>query len=73
MQRVQTTNELLLFPAYGRKYATKDKALADWKAEKDFKIYEGPYCSIRDIDLMSQMTDKILVKTEQGWLQVFPA
>ena len=36
--------------AYGRasKYKTRTKVVTDWKAGKDFKIYGGPYCSIRD-------------------------
>lgn len=39
---------LVLLPAYGRSYNTRDSALADWKGGKDFKIANGPYCSIRD-------------------------
>lgn len=31
--------------AYGRK-----TDMADWRAGKDFKIVNGPYCSNRDID-----------------------
>jgi hypothetical protein len=37
-----------LVPAYGRKYNSQSEALADWEAGKDFKIYGGPYTSIRD-------------------------
>ena len=33
--------------AYGR-----DATLADWKSGKDFKITNGPYCSIRDLEEM---------------------
>lgn len=37
-----------LIPAYGRNYNTASEALEDWANGKDFKIYGGPYCSIRD-------------------------
>lgn len=36
---------LTVSPAYGRDYKTSDKALADWKAGKDFIIetFTNPY------------------------------
>lgn len=34
--------------AYGRKYKTLEDARNDWKAGKDFKIWDGPYCSATD-------------------------
>jgi hypothetical protein len=40
---------LTIVPAYGRKYATRDFLLADWAGGKDFKIFDGPYLSIRDV------------------------
>lgn len=39
---------LILIPAYGRDYATTEACQADWISGKDFKILDGPYCSIRD-------------------------
>jgi hypothetical protein len=39
---------LILVPAYGRRYATGEEAIADFEAGKDFRIDGGPYCSIRD-------------------------
>ena len=50
---------ITLLPAYGRKYTTKESALLDWK---DFKIVMGPYCSIRDIDMMKSQFDGIQVR-----------
>jgi hypothetical protein len=38
---------LMVVGAYGR-----DVRLADWIAGKDFKIHEGPYCSVRDVTLL---------------------
>jgi hypothetical protein len=45
----QISSQLVVIPAYGRKYSTKEAAVQDWKDGKDFKIANGPYCSIRDI------------------------
>ncbi len=47
-------DSVTLLPAYGRKYDSKEKALSDWNAGKDFKIYGGPYTSIRDIDILKK-------------------
>ena len=46
---------IILLPAYGQTYETLDKAEADWIAGKDFKIFKGPYCSIRDLPLFKEM------------------
>lgn len=45
---------LSLIPAYGRTYASRKAALADWEAGKDFKPTGlaaqqcGTYCSVRN-------------------------
>ena len=41
---------IALVPAYCRVYLTEEEVLKDWEGNKDFKIYGGPYCSIRDKD-----------------------
>ena len=46
----QVSSMLLLVPAYGRKYKNKQEVLKDWYTGKDFKIVNGPYCSVRDLD-----------------------
>jgi hypothetical protein len=43
-------SQLMIMPAYGRQYKTSQEAKADWEAGKDFKIVNGPYLSIRDIN-----------------------
>ena len=48
--------------AYGRKYKTQESALLDWIGGKDFQIVNGPYCSIRDMDLMKSLFDQIQVR-----------
>lgn len=40
---------LKLQPAYGRTYGTLEQMRADWDLGKDFKIIDGPYMSIRDV------------------------
>lgn len=47
-------NTLILIGAYGRRYATAEQALADWDNGKDFKIVNGPYCSIRDTEALKK-------------------
>ena len=44
--------DLHIRAAYGRKYATREAAIADWFAGKDFQViageWRGSYCSIDD-------------------------
>ena len=42
-------SDLILTPAYGRDYNSKDAVLADYNDGKDFKIAGGPYISKRDV------------------------
>ena len=65
-------HQLILVPAYGRVYETPKQALADWKAGKDFKIANGPYCSIRDLPAMQRMNNHILMQiTYLGFSEIF--
>lgn len=58
-------DEILLLPAYGREYTSKNQALADWRSGKDFKIYNGPYCSMRDITALQALgTVRIVYGTD---------
>lgn len=43
-----------LIPAYGRTYKTAADMLQGWKDGKDFMVWNGPYCSIRDVELMKK-------------------
>ncbi len=46
---------LTLIPAYGRTFKNADAARNDWHSGKDWKIYGGPYTSVRDAsDLLSE-------------------
>ena len=57
---------LTLMGAYGRTYTTRAKALADWYEGKDFKICNGPYCSIRDIGHMTRLHDTVEIIIATG-------
>ena len=66
----QVTAPLFLTAAYGRKYASREQAVADWQAGKDFKIDNGPYCSIRDIELMRKEFCNIYIIYEMGSVKI---
>lgn len=61
-----TPNTLIIIPAYGRVYDNDEDALKDWNDGKDFKIQGGPYCSIRDKDLIMETHDKITINYYRG-------
>jgi hypothetical protein len=44
---------LVVTPAYGRKYSTKEQAIKDWEAGKDFRAFSTKqYLSIRDVNTL---------------------
>lgn len=58
---------LILMPAYGRRYETNSEAVEDWNAGKDFRIIGGgPYCSVRDIDRLARMHNNVILHTDVG-------
>ena len=66
----QVTSPMLLLPAYGRSYKTREQALKDWYAGKDFQIYHGPYCSVRDIETMRDMSSSVCIQYNTGIVEV---
>ena len=66
----QVTSPMWLIPAYGRQYKTREQALKDWQAGKDFQIEGGPYCSIRDVDLMRREYSNIYILYNNGSIAV---
>lgn len=48
-------NKIILQGAYGRSYDNWLQANADWYDGKDFKIENGPYCSIRDAEALREL------------------
>lgn len=53
---------LILTSAYGRAYHTRADALQAWESGEDFKIVNGPYCSIRDFDAMKRQAVIIMLR-----------
>lgn len=48
------TATLNIIPAYARRYKSAAEALRDWNAGKDFKIFDGPYLSKRDVPALTK-------------------
>jgi hypothetical protein len=61
---------IFLVPAYGRTYATKEAALQAWNSGKDFQIYRGPYCSIRDEKELHNMSSGVFIQYDTGTVEV---
>lgn len=58
---------LILMPAYGRRYETNSAAMEDWNAGKDFRfIGGGSYCSVRDIGRLARDNNNVILHTDQG-------
>ncbi len=59
---------VVLTPAYGRKYKTRDALTKDWKDGKDFKIISGAwmgcYCSIRDEKRLRDENNGVIILTD---------
>jgi hypothetical protein len=66
----QVTNPLFLIPAYGRSYRSREAALRDWQAGRDFQILGGPYCSIRDVEAMRQECARLYIQYDMGTVEV---
>lgn len=52
---------VVLLPAYGRTYETIEAAEKDLNEGKDFRILNGPYCSIRDQALLNDMGHDVAI------------
>jgi len=68
--------KLLCLPAYNKFYESEAEVLANWAQGEDFKIYNGPYFSIRDIKLLSQEYREIHViwdLTNQKSTKLYPS
>jgi hypothetical protein len=52
---------IVLIPAYGHTYATKEEMRAAWDRGVDFRDWRGRtgYCSIRDLEELSYLTSSI--------------
>jgi hypothetical protein len=47
-----------LLPAYGRKYRSQEEIIDAWETGQDFRLQGNSlYCSIRDLDALSNVAD----------------
>ena len=53
--------ELILVPAYGRRYLNKEDMVKGWTSGKDFRVVAGPYCSIRDINYLKTTASRVTI------------
>ncbi|NIV11918.1 MAG: hypothetical protein GWN62_11780 [Aliifodinibius sp.] len=58
---------MILIPAYGRRYKDIQDAIQAWESGADFCIANGPYCSIRDFQLMKSENDFIELWASSNW------
>ncbi len=61
-----TLVELVLIPAYGRNYNSDEAVKNDWNNGKDFKILNGPYCSIDDLNHLKMISDILIFTSLDG-------
>ena len=62
---------LYLIPAPWRvPLQNREDILNDWENGKDFKIVDGPYCSIRDLHYMRKNFNRIYIVYSQGSIEV---
>ena len=59
---------LTLVGAYGKQYHDAESAKAAWNKGVDFKILNGPYCSIRDIRTMVRLHETVQIRYGEGQL-----
>lgn len=55
----QCSSPMLLSPAYGKVYDSKEDMLSGWVAGHDFHVMGGSYCSIRDIERLRNVSSSI--------------
>lgn len=48
----QCSSPMLLIPAYGKVYVSRDDMHSGWLAGDTFRIMGGPYCSVRDWEVL---------------------
>jgi hypothetical protein len=57
----QVSSPLQILPAYGSRYLNSDDMMMAWNSGKDFKIWNGPYCSVRDLPALRKESDRIYI------------
>lgn len=58
----QVTSPMILIPAHGQRYDTREHMQMAWDAGKDFKIYgSSMYCSKRDLTMLQDDSSSITI------------
>ena len=58
----QVSSQIVLQAAYGRFYKTEERAVNAWKNGADFKIVNGPYCSVRDSVALANESSAVYIQ-----------
>jgi len=67
----QLLDNLYLKPAPWRKcWQTREEVISDWHSGKDFRIENGPYCSIRDIEYLYSSYNRVYILYSHGTIEV---
>lgn len=53
-----------------RKNITRQTILDDWNNGKDFKVVDGPYCSIRDLHYIRENFNRAYIVYAHGSIEV---
>ena len=62
---------LYLRPAPWRKWMqTREDIIKDWREGKDFRVEDGPYCSIRDIEYIRSNFNRAYIIYDRGTIEI---
>lgn len=62
MNIIKFMDVVYLYPApWRKKLQNASELLQDWQQGKDFKIKNGPYCSIRDLEHLRENFSRIFI------------
>ncbi len=67
----QVSSQIVLIPAYGRVYQSKETMLNDWVKGKDFMLRNtGQYTSIRDIMYLKDEASTVSLNCKNIWIEL---
>jgi hypothetical protein len=49
---------------------SREDIIKDWREGKDFRIEDGPYCSIRDIEYIRSNFNRVFILHDRGTIEV---
>jgi hypothetical protein len=67
----QVSSPMVLIPAYGRVYTTREAMLKDWEAGKDFRVVgHGCYTSIRDLAMLRESSSSVTLHEPRAHIHI---